>query len=710
MSILERWDEDYNNNNGIPWSEFVKTVDKSNYSPDLFNDNGDNVDGDEDEDLYPEDDNLYSDEEIAAWEKERAGNKKSEKDVTFITVHPNGGEGHVIALDDEKKVVSPDAGEFKGTTLSSAKSVGLDELEKKSSEKPSKKVKSKSDDDDDEPAGVEKGTKEYYQAKVDKYEKRLKMYSMKMEELQKKIDSGDSSAAEELEKYKKRQARVEKKLAGYKKNLEKFSDSKPFEDVKKEEAPSLSKSKSEPTASAATDKVGEDFEEVSQKPDKTTSKSTKSDTVNGVSNVQDKLEAIESSMAMPGDEEWEEAASNNIESVNARIKPWGKLDTPANYQSAIEYYTKGDYRSFNWAVVGSSYSDVTSSKNITNARNLDKLFNDPASKTTGDTVLFRSMNSRHLPKGFFEGEPYVDSQVVSTSASHKLTHAWYKSNKCELAIYLPKGSTAVNVSKLGVQREAETILPPNTAYRYIGTVGYRKSITDKEPHPIYAVEAYTPKNTDISGTIRKNKKVFNEIRDSGWMPDEFHKGIYNLAEELVKNQVSFEYVSKQLGSGVSEENVWEYYNKYNHMFTGGNTTPKGVHANWEKQLEMSDAASAGTLDKSSSLSTSKSQKKSKALKVKSPSDLDKILQAPDLYGIDTLESAAKSLLGEAGGSKWLDTYKNWYTSSMSDKLGAKFLVLATEHLKYYTEKKDYDPWNIKGADIPSIKKTSAKKA
>lgn len=58
------------------------------------------------------------------------------------------------------------------------------------------------------------------------------------------------------------------------------------------------------------------------------------------------------------------------------------------------------------------------------------------------------------------------------------------------------------------------------------------------------------------------------------------------------------------------------------------------------------------------------------LKVKSPSDLDKILQAPDLYGIDTLESAAKSFLGEAGGSKWFDTYKNWYTSSMSYKLGA----------------------------------------
>ena len=98
------------------------------------------------------------------------------------------------------------------------------------------------------------------------------------------------------------------------------------------------------------------------------------------------------------------------------------------------------------------------------------------------------------------------------------------------------------------------------------------------------------------------------------------------------------------------------------------------------------------------------------MKVKSPSDLDKILQAPNLYGIDTLESGAKSLLGEAGGSKWFDPYKNWYTSSVLDKLGAKFLALATEYLKYYTKNKHYDPWNIKGAGTPSIKKASAKKA
>ena len=76
MSILKRWDEDYNNNTGIPWSEFVKTVDKSNYSPELFNDNGSGDNADDDEDMYPEDDNLYSDEEIANWEKERTGNKK----------------------------------------------------------------------------------------------------------------------------------------------------------------------------------------------------------------------------------------------------------------------------------------------------------------------------------------------------------------------------------------------------------------------------------------------------------------------------------------------------------------------------------------------------------------------------------------------------------------------------------------------------------
>ena len=549
MSILERWDEDYNNNNGIPWAEFVKTVDKSNYSPELFNDN---VDGDEDEDLYPEDDNLYSDEEIAAWEKERAGNKKSSEEVEFITVHPNGGEGHVIALDDEKKVVSPDAGEFKGTTLSSAKSVGLDELEKKSSEKPSKKVKSKSDDDDDEPAGVEKGTKEYYQAKVDKYEKRLKMYSMKMEELQKKIDSGDNSAADELEKYKKRQARVEKKLAGYKKNLEKFSDSKPSEDVKKEEAPSLSKSKSEPTYSIE-DSSGKDTEKHVEKSVESSTSPSKSETVNGVSNVQEKLEAIESAMAMPGDDEWEDSATNNIKSVNRRIKQWNKTDTPESYQSAIEYYTKGDYRSFNQSIVGSKYKDTTYNINLKNAERFDKLFNDPECKSKGDVVLFRAMNSRHLPKDFMNGVPYVDDQIVSTSSSHTLTHMWHKANKCELAIYLPKGSTAVNVSKLGQKGEEEIILPPNTAYKFIGVVGYRKSLGEPEPHPVYAVEAYTPAESNIRKTIDSNRKLFEEVRSAGRMPSEFHKGLYSLSELIATGREDFKYASTELGSGVSEK-------------------------------------------------------------------------------------------------------------------------------------------------------------
>lgn len=732
MSILKRWDEDYNNNNGIPWSEFVKTVDKSNYSPELFNDSGDNVYEyeDEDDDLYPEDDNLYSDEEIASWEKERAGNKKSSKEVEFITVHPNGGEGHVIAIDDEKKVVSPDAGEFKGTTLSSAKSVGLDELEKKSSEKSSKKSKSKSDDDDDEPAGVEKGTKEYYQAKVDKYEKRLKMYSMKMEELQKKIDSGDGSAADELEKYNTRQARVEKKLAGYKKNLEKFSDSKPSEDVKKEEAPSLSKSKSEPTSST-TDSVGKDSEKHVEQPVESSSNPSKSDTVNGVSNVQEKLESIDSAMSFSeSDEEWDESASNNIKSVNSRITPWNLSNTPGSYQDAIKYYTKGDYRSFNWAVVGSRYTDITSEKNVKNAKILDKIFNDPSCKTTGDTVLFRSMNSRHLPKGFLDGEPYVDNQIVSTSASHKLTHEWIKANKCELAIYLPKGSTAANISQLGVKGEHETLLPPNTAYKFIGVVGYRESVNDNEPHPVYAVEAYTPTKTDISGTISKNKKLFEEIQNSGRLPDEFHKGIYNLSESLETDEISFKYLQKQFGPDVSEESVWEYYNKYKDMLTGGKSTPKGVHADILSQLKADEDSEEFESSISSSKSTKGSAKAtpkkaeinpakkapSKApanLSKKSSKDLSDMESNPSKYTLEDVKTAAQDIFGKESGFKWYEMYQKYFSHAVESDA----VKYSASYLKYYADNPDHDPWKLKSGfsmpvdkKSPSIKKASSKKA
>lgn len=600
MSILKRWDEDYSNNNGIPWSEFVKTVDKSNYSPELFNDSEEG--GDEDKDLFPEDDNLYSDEEIAAWEKERAGNKKFDKDVTFITVHPNGGEGHVIALDDEKKVVSPDAGEFKGTTLSSSKSVGLDELEKKSSEKPSKKGKSKPDDDDNEPTGVEKGTKEYYQAKVDKYEKRLKMYSMKMEELQKKIDSGDSSAAEELEKYKTRQARVEKKLAGYKKNLEKYPngasklsvDGPSYDTVVEAPlAPNLSKSKSSKDDSSSSKSEAYSSNTMG----------APNSSESSVVDSENKMEAIRLAIGMPNDPEYHDKVYRNIEKVNSGIEPFDRYDTSSSYKSAVTYYTKGDYRSFNSAIVGSNYEDVASKVNLLNAKRLDKMFSEPACRTTDDVVLFRSMNSRHLPVGFFEGVPYVDNQIVSTSASHKFSNMWKKSNKCELAIYLPKGSTAANISKLGVETEEETLLPPNTAYRFIGVIGNRKSFSEKEPHPVYAVEAYTPKSINIRSTIEENRKIIDEIRNSGEMPNTFHKGVYDIAKQFSTKQTSFTDLVAQFGD-IDEGRVLEYYNKYKDLFKGGEATPKGVYEGLKHNLAASE--SLNTFKKEPSISSSKS--------------------------------------------------------------------------------------------------------
>lgn len=343
--------------------------------------------------MYPEDDNLYSDEEIENWEKERAGNAKASKDVTFITVHPNGGEGHVIALDDDKKVVSPDAGEFKGTTLSSAKSVGLDELEKKSSEKPSKKGKSKPDDDDNEPAGVEKGTKEYYQAKVDKYEKRLKMYAMKMEELQKKIDAGDTSAAEELEKYKKRQARVEKKLAGYKKNLEKLNGTS---------TPSISSAKSDSIASGTSPSASSASKDKASAKPKEPAKKPKTSENAVLSPAQ--LLKVESAIVPPGAIGWNDAVLENVVSVDKAISKLDAADMSPAMHQAVDFYVKGDYRPFNKALVGSSLAAMQSQTVKRHAATLSMMFNKMGT-TNDDAVLFRSMNGRHLPKDFLTAHP-----------------------------------------------------------------------------------------------------------------------------------------------------------------------------------------------------------------------------------------------------------------------------------------------------------------
>lgn len=703
MSILKRWDDDYNSNNGIPWSEFVKTVDKSNYSPELFNDNGSGENAGDDEDLYPEDDNLYSDEEIANWEKERAGNKKSSEEVEFITVHPNGGEGHVIAIDDDKKVVSPDAGEFKGTTLSSAKSVELGELEKKSSEKSSKKGKSKSDDDDDEPAGVEKGTKEYYQAKVDKYEKRLKMYSMKMEELQKKIDSGDSSAAEELEKYKTRQARVEKKLAGYKKNLEKYPngasklsvDGPSYDTVVKASlTPNLSKSKSSKDTSSSSNS------EVYSSDTLGASNSSES----RVADSENKMEAIRLAIGMPNDSEYHEKVYRNIEKVNSSIEPFDKYDTPSSYKSAVTYYTKGDYRSFNSAIVGSNYEDVASKVNLLNAKRLDKMFSEPSCKTTDDVVLFRSMNSRHLPAGFFEGVPYVDNQIVSTSASHKFANMWKKSNKCELAIYLPKGSTAANISKLGVEAEEETLLPPNTAYRFIGVIGHRKSFSEKEPHPVYAVEAYTPKSINIRRSIEENRKLIDDIRNSGEMPNTFYKGVYDIAKQFSTKQTSFTDLVAQFGN-IDESRVREYYNKYKDLFKGGEATPKGVHAGWEHNLAASE--SLKTSKKEPSISSSKSYtlgEKPKVLDSNKAAELDISEANPKKYSYKDFKNIVTAVLGAEKGKKWLDMFdgNTWLTIGAPDYISG-----ASTALKKYLENPN-DVMGVIAAQNNALKASNSK--
>lgn len=93
--------------------------------------------------------------------------------------------------------------------------------------------------------------------------------------------------------------------------------------------------------------------------------------------------------------------------------------------------------------------------------------------------------------------------MVSTSASHALSYGWYKENKCELAIFLPSGSKALNISGVGMSTEYETLLPPGTVYKYVKTLGYRKAGNETEAHPVYAVVAYTPKKINMKSDIEK---------------------------------------------------------------------------------------------------------------------------------------------------------------------------------------------------------------
>lgn len=68
------------------------------------------------------------------------------------------------------------------------------------------------------------------------------------------------------------------------------------------------------------------------------------------------------------------------------------------------------------------------------------------------------------------------------------------------------------------------------------------------------------------------------------------------------------------------------------------------------------------------------------------------------------------MLGDAGGEKWFNMYKEWYSKGISSDLGAKFLVLATESLQYYTSNSWHDPWGVKKLKSSSIKKASSKNA
>lgn len=402
---------------------------------------------DDDDDLYPEDDNLYSDEEIAAWEKERAGNAKASKDVTFITVHPNGGEGHVIALDDKKKVVSPDAGEFKGTTLSSAKSMEFDKLDKKSAARTSKK--GLASDDADEPSDVQKGTKEYYKAKINKYEKRMKMYAMKMEDLQKRIDGGDVTATEELETYKNRQERVEKKLKGYYKNFEGVSSS----------IPSISTSKStlveKPKFSIDTH-------------DKPRLKKASS------------KKLTDASPSEPDPQRTLKA----IPDVTSKFK--------AEHWDAVDAYQSEDYLEINEALrSGTKVSKSTQAtiKGLQDAFTLTE-------PTLEDVVLYRGVDSSFVNSH----ASWKDTGIISTSPSKEIPTE-YAEGGTLMAIRVPKGSRGVLPLYTGGSGSTaeEVLLPPGTTFKPLG-----KETTKRTPDgdmKVLEVEAVVPKSFNFADNL-----------------------------------------------------------------------------------------------------------------------------------------------------------------------------------------------------------------
>lgn len=255
------------------------------------------------------------------------------------------------------------------------------------------------------------------------------------------------------------------------------------------------------------------------------------------------------------------------------------------------------------------------------------------------------------------------------------------------------------------------------------------------------------------------------IRSTGEMPSEFHKGVYDIAAQYANKHVGSYELDVNFGYSVSTKQVMDYYEKYKDKFQGGAVTPKGVHKNWEAyvkpveasngltkeeikvivdgtvpkilksaiksgnniqlsdledivEIEMGDlyakhllptitkakseAAFKGLqgiqakdyvakkalehLGKLGVPNTGLSSSKSKELDVKTPSDLDEIIKAPKQYGVGTLESAAKNLLGDEAGSKWFNGIKNSYTQVAKGKLDSTFIELAAESLKYYAIK------------------------
>ena len=424
---------------------------------------------DDDDDLYPEDDNLYSDEEIAAWEKERAGNAKADNDVTFITVHPNGGEGHIIAIDDEKKVVSPNAGDFKGTTLSSAKSMEFDKLDKKSAARTSKK--GVASDDADEPSDVQKGTKEYYKAKINKYEKRMKMYAMKMEDLQKRIDGGDVTATEELETYKNRQERVEKKLKGYYKNFEGFKDS-PYS------VQGISASKStpieKPKSAGGSNGTKTDADKLSLK--KASSKKLTKTNL-GEPDPQRTLKAIPD--------------------VTSKFK--------AEHWDAVDAYQSEDYLEINEALrSGTKVSESTQAtiKGLQDAFTLTE-------PTLEDVVLYRGVDSSFVNSH----ASWKDTGIISTSPSKEIPTE-YAEGGTLMAIRVPKGSRGVlplYTGGSGATAE-EVLLPPGTTFKPFG-----KETTKRTPDgdmKVLEVEAIVPKSFNFADNLHSTKTKKNSTRKS----------------------------------------------------------------------------------------------------------------------------------------------------------------------------------------------------